>query len=414
MHSSSTRIITEDTRREGDAGDARYMQRQRIHRRRRSPPREQFTTNYRTWVAGCNSGTVDAAFNFTEAADTFRSRQPRALTVKHAILLALYECCRRALSELMDGLLRTSGAVVCLARADFQHCIPAREQLIPAPAQMADVLRRAACSPHYASARSPYASSHRCSRRWSPRTRCKRLISSSASSRVLAVVRVECCSLLSSYHEVAQRLTLLHILELPTEELEFEWAAPGHRPSGPRLHTVCLLRFSDLSLGVFKENDRMNSGITIQRRLVCYVPDSVLGVPTSFRTIYDARKSELEDMSGRRKPQPRSSCGTDNKDCLTAATTALSNTHASEYNQYGPSVYRGVAIALYTPRIAHIPHTFYIICQLGLGGLPNGGERDDGTYEHLNPDDVERCMCGHVCLVYLSSDLLPTPILSSG
>lgn len=30
MHSSSTGIITEDTRREGDAGDARYMQRRRI------------------------------------------------------------------------------------------------------------------------------------------------------------------------------------------------------------------------------------------------------------------------------------------------------------------------------------------------------------------------------------------------
>lgn len=30
MHSSSTRIIAEDTRREEDAGDAMYMQRQRI------------------------------------------------------------------------------------------------------------------------------------------------------------------------------------------------------------------------------------------------------------------------------------------------------------------------------------------------------------------------------------------------
>lgn len=45
----------------------------RHRRRRRSPPRELFTTDFWTWVARCNSSTVDAAFDFTEAADTFEA-----------------------------------------------------------------------------------------------------------------------------------------------------------------------------------------------------------------------------------------------------------------------------------------------------------------------------------------------------
>lgn len=70
-------------------------------------------------------------------------------------------------------------------------------------------------------------------------------------------------------------------------------------------------------------------------------------------------------------------------------------------------LYECVKLMRLTGKTAMLPHTFYKICQLGLGGLLNGGERDDGTYDHLYPDDVEHCMFGHVRLVYLSSNLLP-------